>query len=68
MMNLDWATIHAVADRLGVPYETSKKWRQRRIPPAWRAALLAVLNDGKRSRRYSDAHLPQGAQEVKKCT
>lgn len=63
MTQIDWHTVHAVADRLGVPYETAKKWRQRRIPPAWRAAILAVLNDRKRTRFYRDEHLPQGRAE-----
>lgn len=67
MMMIDWRTVHALADRLGVSYETSKKWRQRRIPPAWRVALLALLNDRKRGRRYVEAHLPVGARD-KSCT
>lgn len=63
MKQLDWPDIDDLAARLEIPYETWRKWRQRRIPPAWRMALLALLNDRRRGRQYADAHLPRGKRE-----
>jgi hypothetical protein len=40
MGRMTWSDVERLAGRLGIPRNTARKWRQRRIPDRWRIALL----------------------------